>query len=240
MTDVTAPLTHHEDARSRRRPDGPNAGILAIVVLALSTAAVALPAIAAGTIYPSPSASSADVARYFADHSFSAALTGFLAFGASVPLGIYAATTYARLLRLGIRVPGPNIGFFGGIAASVMLGASGLLIWALSQTAAEAPAAVVRLVADAAFALGGFGFATGAGLLIAGTAVPALILRLTPRWFAWAGLVLAAAGEISFLGMFWQGLDYVLPIVRFVGLAWLAAVGFILPRNRHEVPKRGA
>ncbi|MDQ4491912.1 hypothetical protein RBS60_17060 [Sinomonas sp. ASV486] len=238
MTDSAAPLVHHEDARLGRRPDGPNAGILAIVVLVLSIASVALPAMAAGTAYPSTSAASDAIARYFRDHPFSGNLTGFLAFGASVPLGIYAATTYARLLRLGIRVPGPNISFYGGIAASVMLGASGLLIWAMGQSAGEAPAAVVRLVADAAFALGGFGFATGTGLLIAGIAVPALILRLTPPWLAWAGLVLAVLGEISFLGMFWPGLDYLLPIVRFIGLAWLAAVGFILPRNRHQVPKR--
>ncbi|WP_415857064.1 hypothetical protein, partial [Sinomonas sp. G460-2] len=239
MTDLTAPASSPEAARSGRRPDGPNAGILALVALILSIAAVALPALAAGTTYPSPSTPSDGIARYFTDHNFSATLTGFLAFGASVPLGIYAATTYARLLRLGIRVPGPNISFYGGIAASITLGASGLLIWAVSQTASEAPGAVVHLVADAAFALGGFGFATGAGLLIAGIAVPALILRLTPRWLAWTGLVLAALGEISFLGMFWPGLDYLLPIVRFVGLAWLAVVGFILPRNRHEVPKRG-
>ncbi|MEA5455799.1 hypothetical protein SPF06_13775 [Sinomonas sp. JGH33] len=239
MTDLTAPTADPKAARPARRPDGPNAGILAIVVLVLSIATVALPALAAGALYPSPSASSDAVARYFADHSFSAALTGFLAFGASVPLGIYVATTYARLLRLGIRVPGPNIGFFGGIASSVMQGASGLVIWALSQTASETPGAFVHLVADAAFALGGFGFATGAGLLIAGTAVPALILRLTPRWLAWTGLVLAAAGEISFLGMFWPAFDYLLPVVRFAGLAWLAVVGFTLPRNRHEVPRRG-
>ncbi|WP_336856945.1 hypothetical protein [Sinomonas albida] len=237
MTDTTASLAP-ENARAGRRPDGPNAGILAIIALVLSIATVALPAIAAGMAYPSPSTPSGDIARYFTDHSFSVTLTGFLAFGASVPLGIYAATTYARLLRLGIRVPGPNISFYGGVAASVMLGASGLVIWAVSQAAAEVPAAVVRLAADAAFALGGFGFAAGAGLLIAGIAVPALILRLTPRWLAWTGLVLAAAGEISFLGMVWPGLDYLLPIVRFVGLAWLAVVGFLLPRNRHEVPKR--
>jgi hypothetical protein len=238
MTDSAAPLTRPEDRRRGRRPDGPNAGVLAIVVLVLSVAAVAVPAMAAGTAYPSPLAASDATARYFTDHSFSGKLTGLLTFGASVPLGIYAATTYARLLRLGIRVPGPNISFYGGTAGSVMLGASGLLIWALGQSAGEAPAAVVRLVADTAFALGGFGFAAGTGLLIAGIAVPALILRLTPPWLAWAGLVLAALGEISFLGMLWPGLDYLLPIVRFVGLAWLTAAGFMLPRTRHEVPKR--
>ncbi|NUP74347.1 MAG: hypothetical protein HOQ07_06835 [Sinomonas sp.] len=237
MTDVSAPLSG-QSSHERRRPDGPNAGILALVVLGLSIASVVLPLLVAGTAYPSPSLPSDTAAHYFADHSFAATLTGFLAFGASVPLGIYGATTYSRLLRLGIRVPGPSIGFFGGIAASVMLAASGLLIWALGQTAAEVPAAVVRLVADAAFALGGVGFATGLGLLLAGISVPALILRLTPRWMAWTGLVLAALGELSFFVLLWPGLAFVLPVVRFVGLAWLATVGFILPRNRHDVPSR--
>jgi hypothetical protein len=195
-----------------RRPDGPNAGILAIVALGLSIASAL--AYLAGSL---------------------ATLTGFLAFGASVPLGIYGATVYSRLLRLGIRVPGPSIGFFGGTAASITLAASALLVWAQGQMAADAPAAVVRLASDAAFALGGVGFATGLGLLMAGIGVPALILRLTPRWLAWTGLVLAALGELSFFTLLVPGLAFMLPIVRFAGLAWLTSVGFLLPRNRHEV-----
>ncbi|HKU11298.1 MAG TPA: hypothetical protein VJQ61_08725 [Sinomonas sp.] len=248
MTDLSAPLPSREAPRLRRRPDGPNAGILAVVALCLSVAAALLlmaispavisPGVVSTAPYPPPSAPSDVVGRFFGDHAFSAMLIGFLAFGASVPLAIYAATSYSRLLRLGIRVPGPSIGFAGGIVASIALAVSALLVWALGATGAEAPAAVVRLVAVVAFALGGVGFATGLGLLIAGIAVPALILRLTPRWLAWAGLVLAALGELSFFTLLVPGAAYILPVVRFAGLGWLAVVGFLLPQNRHDVPNR--
>jgi hypothetical protein len=95
MTDMES------DDNARRRPDGPPPGVLGVVVIAFTVASVV---------------------AYGLD---SASWTGFFAFGASVPLGIYAATVYARLLRLGIRVPGPNISFFGGISASILLAISG-------------------------------------------------------------------------------------------------------------------
>lgn len=221
-----------------RRPTGPHPGVLALVVLGLTVAAVLCALLISGTSYPTPAASASVVAGYFAGHSFAATLNGFLVFGASVPLGIYAATVYARLQRLGIRVPGPNIAFYGGIAASVLLSIAGLLTWALGQAAGDVPASVVRLLADLVFALGGIGFVGGLGLLIAGIAVPALILRLVPRWLAWAGLVLAALCELSFFGLLWPALQPLLPIGRFLGLPWLAVIGFLLPINRHEVPRR--
>jgi len=43
---------------------------------------------------------------------------------------------------------------------------------------------------------------------------------------------------VSFLGLLWSGFDVLLPIGRFAGLLWLAAVGFMLPRNRHAVAAR--
>lgn len=197
----------------RRRPDGPPAGTLAVIVLALTIAAVV--AFGVGSAF----------------------WTGFFSFAASVPLGIYAATVYARLLRLGIRVPGPGIGLFGGVAASVLLGISGLVGWSQSQVA-PLPHPVASLVAQVVFALGGIGFSVGVGLLIAGIAVPSVILRLVPSWLGWVGLVLAFLGEISFLSMLWGGLVVLLPIVRFAGLTWLAALGYLLPRDRRAVPRR--
>jgi hypothetical protein len=227
-------------ARTARRPDGPNAGILALIAVVLSVASVALPALLAGTGYPEPSDSAATVAAYFTHHAFAATITGLLVFGAAVPIGIHAATTHARMLHLGIRVPGPHIAFFGGMAASVLLSIAGLSTWALGQASAGVPAAVVRLLAGLVFAIGGIGFVGALGLLVAGVAVPALILRLTPRWLAWAGLVLAGLSELSFFGLLWPGFDLLLPVGRFVGLLWLVVVGFLLPRNRRDVPRRAA
>jgi hypothetical protein len=223
------------DAGARRRPDGPPAGFLATISLLLSVAAVAVPLALSRAGFPTPATPPDQVATYLTAHHLAATWAGLLTFAASVPTGIYAATVYARLLKLGIRVPGPNIAFLGGITASVMLAASGLLLWSLGQAATDVPPSVLHLLSDLVFALGGVGFVGGLGLLIAGIAVPALILRLVPRWLAWVGLVLAVASEVSFLALLWTGLDVLLPLGRFGGLLWLAGIGFLLPRTRHDV-----
>jgi hypothetical protein len=68
--------------------------------------------------------------------------------------------------------------------------------------------------------------------------VPALILGLVPRWLAWVGLAVALSCEVSFVSMLVQALTFTLPIGRFAGLAWLIAIGFVLPRTRHEGRER--
>ncbi|MFT4122961.1 MAG: hypothetical protein QM635_03915 [Microbacteriaceae bacterium] len=212
MTDP-APVTASDSDSPRRRPDGPPPGAVAAVALGFTIAA----AVAYG---------------FDARHWI-----GFFTFASSVPLGVCAATVHARQLKLGVRVPGPGIGLVGGVTASVMLAIAGLLGLA-STRVAGIPASVSDLVTEVVFLLGGVGFATGVGLLIAGIAVPATILRLLPRWLARAGLAIGLLGEVSFLCMLWGGLDVVLPIVRFGGLAWLVTVGFLLPRDRRDAPTR--
>jgi hypothetical protein len=98
--------------------------------------------------------------------------------------------------------------------------------------------ALVHAFAYLTYALGGVGFVGGIGLLIAGAAVPSLILRLTPRWFAWVGLVIAAISELSFFALIWSPASVGLPIGRFAGLLWLIVAGFLLPRDRRDVPRR--
>ncbi|WP_243062177.1 hypothetical protein [Humibacter sp. RRB41] len=230
---MTSPTTTH----TVRRPDGPNAGIVAVVATVLTLAGIAISAAIAGSAVPSPLGSTADVAAYYAHNPAAATIGGFFTFGASVPLGIYAATTYARMLRLGARVPGPAIGYYGGIAASVFLGASGLIGWVLGQSISGMSPALVHAFAYITYALGGIGFVGGIGLLIAGAAVPSLILRLTPRWFAWVGLVIAVISELSFFALIWPPASIGLPIGRFAGLLWLIVAGFLLPHDRRDVPR---
>jgi hypothetical protein len=75
-------------------------------------------------------------------------------------------------------------------------------------------------------------------LLVAGVAVPALVLRLVPRWLAWAGLVIAALSELTFLAMAIPPIQVLLPVGRYAGLVWLIAVGFLLPARRPGEEKR--
>lgn len=227
--------------RTRRDDRGPHAGILAIVSTALFLAGlIASTVLAGGQAFLSPYAPASELQSYFSSNALAIRVNGTFLFASSVPLGIYAATVYARLLHLGVRVPGPGIGYFGGISASIMLALSGLLTWTLGQPGVAAQPAVLHALDFLAFATGGIGFVGGLGLLIAGLAVPALFLRLMPRWFVWVGLIVAALSEISFLAMFFAPLNALLPIGRFIGLAWLIVAGFLLPHSRHDVagPRR--
>jgi hypothetical protein len=229
---VTAPTPQ----TSTRRPDGPPAGLLAVVSLGLTVVGLVVSTLlAGGQVTVSPLGSTADVARYYLDHRTAAAVSGFFVFGSGVPLGIYAATVYARLLKLGVRVPGPGIGYFGGISASVLVGIAGLVGWVLGQPVVGQSPALIHTLAYVTYALGGVGFVGGLGLLIAGIAVPSMVLGLTPRWYAVTGLVLAAVCEVSVVSLLWSPFSVTLPIGRFLGLAWLIGAGFLLPRNRHQV-----
>ncbi|KKI21429.1 MULTISPECIES: hypothetical protein [unclassified Leucobacter] len=225
MTDYSHPPRPH------RRAGGPPLGPLAIVALALTVAGVVTLIAGTGSA-PAPFASPAEVAAWYAAHPTAIRISALLQFGSAVPLGILTASVYARQLRLGVRVPGPVIGLFGGIAASIALATSALVTWTLSFPDALGSPDAVALLARFSFGLGGVAYATGLGLLIAGIAVPALILRFVPRWLAILGLVLGVAGELSFLSLALEPLQALLPIVRFGGGVWLIAVAFLLPRAR--------
>lgn len=169
-----------------------------------------------------------------------AAVWALLYAGSVIPLAVWAAAAVHRLQGLGARVAGAYIALAGGILASGALLGSALAGWTASQVAPDGDAGVVHALSVLSFALGGVGFALGSGLLIAGVAVPSLILRLVPRPLAWAGLVLAALGGLSVLTLALPALSPMLPIVRFGGLLWFVAVGVLMPLDRRDVPERPA
>ena len=80
-----------------------------------------------------------------------------------------------------------------------------------------------------AFATGSTAHVVLLGLLIAGIAIPGLLLRLLPSWLAWTGLVIAAAAELCTLSLVWSPLAVMLPVARFPGLIWLITAGALLP-----------
>ena len=228
MTDIVPART-----RPRVSPKGPNPGVLASVSLGLVVAGlITAAAMTGGQTFISPFSSSSQVAAFFQEHALAERVAGMIQFGSAVPLGIYAATVYARLLRLGVRVPGPVIAFSGGITAALFLMLSALLVWVLSRPEITTDVALTHALALLVFATGGVGYVTGAGLLVAGIAVPGLILRLMPRWLAWTGLVIAGLSELSFLSLTLEPLQLLLPVGRFGGLLWLVAAGFLLPHSR--------
>lgn len=228
MTELS-PTTPSPSSRS----GGPNPGILAAISLGLTIGGLLSSAIlTGGQAYISPFSPTGQIAAYFHGNADAVRLASLFEFGSAIPLGIFAATVYARQLRLGVRVPGPAIGFFGGITAAAFLMLSALLAWVLSRTEITDDQTLTHALSFLAFITGGVAYVIGIGLLVAGIAVPALILRFVPRWLAWAGLVIAALSELSFFSMALEPLQVLLPIGRFGGLLWLVAVGFLLPRTR--------
>jgi hypothetical protein len=201
--------------------------------LALLVAGLALSAVLGG-VPPSPFGSAASVQRYFLTQSDAVKASGILAFASSVPLAIYAATVSARLRQLGITAPGATIALAGGLLAAGSLGLSGLLQWTLARPAVRVDGSLVRALDDLAFMTGGPGHVVPLGLLLAGVAVPGLVLGLLPRTLAWLGLLIAGLAELTTLVLIWPSLALMVPIARFPALVWLVAAGLLLPRHRHS------
>jgi hypothetical protein len=182
---------------------------------------------------PHLSAPAASVLVYDRAHHDALLVAGCLGFAASLPLAIWAATVYRRLrTSLGVTAPGAVIAIVGGLLAAAALGLTGLINWTSSQIPTIGDPTAARALADLSFATGSAGFVTPLGLLIAGIAVPSLILRLLPRTLAWAGLVIAAVSVISTFVLLTSVLDFTLPVGRFLGLIWLIAASTTLPTNR--------
>lgn len=207
-------------------------GWLAVTSLALLIAGVAVAMIMTGQSLVSPFAGTDAVVSFFTGHPLAARVAATLQFGSAVPLGIYAATAQARLNRLGVRMPGPTIALFGGITASLCLLLASMTSWVLSHPDVSSTRPLAQALSYFAFVNGGNGYVVGSGLLVAGIAVPALIVRLLPRLLAWVGLMIAAVSELSFVSLAVEPLQVLLPIGRFGGLLWLIVAGFWLPVSR--------
>jgi hypothetical protein len=220
---TTAPPT----AARRPRPQGGPP----LLALALAYGTLMVTAVVLSVRAPQPSAAATAVAAYDSSHHAILEVAGCLGFAASAPLAIWAATAYRRLQTLGVTAPGAVIGLAGGLLAAASLGLSGLITWTGAQAGAADPA-TARALADLGFATGAAGFVVPLALLLAGVAVPSLILGLLPRPLAWAGLVIAAIGVLSTFALLTTALDGTLPVGRFGGLLWLIAASIALPRTR--------
>lgn len=181
---------------------------------------------------PRPTTSAADLAAYYAQHTATATVQGATVFAAAIPLAVFAAVVYRRLRQLGVTAPGAAIGLAGGLLAAGTLSISGLVIWTAAASADLGEPAVLRALTTLSFAFGGPGFVPFFALLLAGVAVPSLVLGLLPRWLAWTGLVLAGLSMLSLFSLLTPVLYVLLPVGRFGGLLWLVAAAALLPLTR--------
>lgn len=214
--------THHR---------GPHLGALAIVYTVLFNAGLYPVTIFADKIhFPGPWEPGDVIVSYFQTHLLPVLICLFLQFGAIIPLGIFAATVVSRLHFLGVRDAGPYIALFGGFATVFCGMAASFLLWVMVHPGIAQDAALLRALYYLSYAFGGPGFSVPMGLLLAGVSVPALFLKLLPKWVVGLGLVLAVCGELSWLNLIVPKALFLIPLVRFPSFVWLIATGFLLPK----------
>lgn len=214
--------THHR---------GPHLGALAIVYTVLFNAGLYPVTIFADKIhFPGPWEPGDVIVSYFQTHLLPVLICLFLQFGAIIPLGIFAATVVSRLHFLGVRAAGPYIALFGGFATVFCGMAASFLLWVMVHPGIAQDAALLRALYYLSYAFGGPGFSVPMGLLLAGVSVPALFLKLLPKWVVGLGLVLAVCGELSWLNLIVPKALFLIPLVRFPSFVWLIATGFLLPK----------
>lgn len=220
----------------RMRHAGPNPGAVASVFTVLFLAGlVPVTLIAGDTHFPSPLQSPEEIMAYFRANAGRVAICAFFQFGAAIPLGIYTATMTSRLRFHGVRAAGVDIALFGGLAASFMTLVSALVQWVLARPGIATDGTLTQGLYYLIFATGGPGYSVPLGLLIAGISVPALVLRLLPRWVGVMGIVLAVIGELSALSLIVPQALFLIPLTRFPGFVWLIVAGFTLAGSKVRV-----
>ncbi len=208
---------------------------LAIVYLLLFVAAqLANNLMTSGAQNQNPYLPIEQLQTYYTQSTDGMLYSGFFLFASMFPLGLFTVVAVSRLLFHGLRVAGVHIALFGGIAAAIFIGLSGLSIWALSQPGVATDAGAMRVAQLLSFGTGGFAHVAALGLLMAGVSVPSLITGLMPKWVCWLGLIVAAVCELAVLSMVFPTLSILLPLGRFPAFVWLIAVGFTLPKHRRN------
>jgi hypothetical protein len=212
---------------------GPSLGAVSLVFVALFVASLMTSIVMThGARFVTPY-DPVELARdYYTRFADLVRINSLLQFASAIPLGIFTATVVSRLKFLRVNVAGVYIALFGGFASSILLAISALSSWALSQPGVANEIGAMRTMQFLGFATGGVGHVAMLGLLLAGVSVPALLMRLTPRWLAWLGLVLAAICELSTLSMVFPVASILLPLGRFPAFIWLIGTGFTMPNSR--------
>lgn len=208
--------------------------LLAVVCLGLLFGGLTI-GVALGGVPPLPYGPVAAVQKYVRAEPVAVQVIAVGVFAASVPLAIYGATASTRLRQLGVTAPGATIALVGGTLAAGALGLTGLLGWTLSRPEVSADTALVRALYFLVFLIGGPAHIVALGLLVAGMAVPGLILGLMPKPVAWIGLAIAALAELTTLVLVWTGLGVILPLARLSALVWLVVAGALLPLRRTDI-----
>ena len=229
-----------QQPRSVDRHPSPPLGVLAAVFTLLHLASIAcVSLLAERPPFPALRLPAGEVASYLRLHPSAVLACAFLLFGAAVPLGLFTASTVSRLRFLGVEAAGATIALFGGLAAAFGIAASASALWVAAHAGIAPDATLLQGLYYLAFVFGGPGYSVPLGLLMAGVSIPALVMKLMPRWIGVLGLVLAVIGELSWFGLILPGAMFLIPLTRFPGFVWLIAAGLALPATRPAAARAG-
>ncbi|WP_231982437.1 hypothetical protein [Mycobacterium sp. E787] len=234
-----SPTDGTRSVAARPEQGGPPLVLLSVICLGLLFGGLAI-GVTLGGVPPLPYGPATAVVAYVRAQPVAVQVIATSVFASSVPLAIYAATASTRLRQLGVTAPGATIALTGGTLAAGGLGLTGLVAWTLSRPDVSGDAALVRALYFLVFLVGGVGHIVALGLLVAGMAVPTLILGLTPRPVAWVGLATAALAESTTFVLVWPQLGPILPIARVSALLWLVLAGALLPLRRNDIRRKAA
>jgi hypothetical protein len=217
----------------RIRHQGPPAGMPATLYTVLFLIGLWPVTIFGGRPYfPGPWESASTIVRFFEARPQAVLECVFFQFGAAVALAIFTATVVNQMRFLGVQAAGVNIALFGGLMTVFDGFASAFGTWAMVQShAAGQSAAVTTAFYYFSFASGGPGFSVPMGLLMLGISIPAMLMKLLPKWVTILGLVLGVSGELSWFNFLFPQALFLIPLTRFPGMLWLIAAGFLLPRT---------
>jgi hypothetical protein len=222
-----------KNPRPSVRHASPPLGPVAVAFTILHLASIACVSLLAGLPpFPAPQQPAEEIVSYFRLHPSPVLACGFLLFGAAIPLGIFTASAVSRLRFLGVHAAGATIALFGGLGAAFGTAACASVLWVAAHAGIAPDAALLQGLYYLAFAFGGPGYSVPLGLLMAGMSIPALVMKLMPKWIGVLGLVLAAIGELSWLSLIVPSALFLVPLTRFPAFVWLIAAGFALPATR--------
>lgn len=225
----------HSSSTSVRtvRHQSPPIGPVAIVFTLLFCAGL-IPVTAFGgrPYFPGPWEPAQTIVHFFQARPSAVVLCAFLQFGSAVPLAIFTASIVSRMRFFRIQAAGPNIALFGGFAAAGIVIANASVLWAMAHPGVALDTPLTVALYYLSYVLGGPAYAVCLGLLMAGISVPLLFVRMVPRWIPIFGLVLAVAGQLSWLNLEIPQTLFLIPLTRFPGFIWMIAVGFMLPATR--------
>lgn len=215
---------------------GPHPGMLAVLYTVLFCAGLyPVTAFYRQPYWPGPWEPASAIIPFFQQQGTRVGLCLFLQLGAMVCLGIFTAAVVSRLHFLGSRAAGTYIALFGGFLVVADAFAGTMASWAMIHPSVALHSGAVIALYYVAYGLGGPGFSIPMGLLIAGISITAAFLKVLPRWLVIFGILLAAAGELSWLHLIlFPKLLFLIPLTRFPGFIWLICAGFLLPKSRRS------